>query len=49
MPCNKIDKPPVVYRFTEIIMTSIITLCKRWQNIDVFTPKMGFLVNFNVM
>ena len=25
-PCNKIDKPLVVYRFTGNIMTSIITL-----------------------
>ena len=26
-PCNKIDKPLVVYRFSGSIMTSIITLC----------------------
>ena len=25
-PCNKIDKPLVVYRFTENVMTSITTL-----------------------
>ena len=25
-PCNKIDKPLVVYRFTRNVMTSIITL-----------------------
>ena len=25
-PCNKIDRPLVVYRFTESIMTSITTL-----------------------
>ena len=25
-PCNKIDKPLVVYRFTGKVMTSIITL-----------------------
>ena len=25
-PCNKIDKPLVVYRFTGIVMTSISTL-----------------------
>ena len=25
-PCNKIDKPLVVYRFTGNVMTSIITL-----------------------
>ena len=27
-PCNKIDKPLVVYRFTGNMMTSITTLCK---------------------
>ena len=26
MPCNKIDKPLVVYRFSGNVMTSIITL-----------------------
>ena len=26
MPCNKIDKPLVVYRFMENVMTSITTL-----------------------
>ena len=26
MPCNKIDKPQVVYRFTGNVMTSITTL-----------------------
>ena len=26
MPCNKIDKPLVVYRFTGNVMTSITTL-----------------------
>ena len=25
-PCNKIDKPPVVYRFTGNVMTSLTTL-----------------------
>ena len=25
-PCNKIDKPPVVYRFSGNVMTSITTL-----------------------
>ena len=25
-PCNKIDKPPVVYRFTGNVMTSITTM-----------------------
>ena len=33
--CNKIDKPLVVYRFSGNVMTSIITLGKSWQNIDV--------------
>ena len=27
MPCNKIDKPLVVYRFLGSVMTSISTLC----------------------
>ena len=35
MPCNKIDKPLVVYRFTGNVMTSIITLHK--INIDYYT------------
>ena len=26
-PCNKIDKPLVVYRFTGNVMTSMTTLC----------------------
>ena len=43
--CNKIDKPLVVYRFSGNVMTSIITLRKRWQNIDVFTLKIRFLIN----
>ena len=47
-PCNKIDKPLVVYRFTGNVMTSIITLRKRWQNLDVFTPKKRFLISYNV-
>ena len=47
--CNKIDKPLVVYRFSGNGMTSNITLRKRWQNLDVFTPKMRFLINFHVM
>ena len=48
-PCNKIDKPLVVYRFSGNVMTSIITLRKRWPNFDIFTPKMRFLSNFNAM
>ena len=38
-PCNKIDKPLVVYIFLGNVMTSLITLRKRWQNLDFFTPK----------
>ena len=34
-PCNKIDKPPVVYRFSENVMTSIIV-----KNYNVFTAEM---------
>ena len=30
-------------------MMSIIKLHKRWQNMDLFTPKMQFLSNFNVV
>ena len=37
--CNKIDTPLVVYRFSGNVMTPIITLRKRWQNLDVFTQK----------
>ena len=33
-PCNKIDKPLVVYRFSGKVMTSIMTLRKRWQKCD---------------
>ena len=47
MPCTKINKPLVDYRFSNV-MTSIITLHK-WQNLDVFTLKMRFLSNFNGM
>ena len=48
MPRNKIDKPLVVYRFTGNVMPSIITLRKEWQNLDVFTPKIRFLISYNV-
>ena len=41
-PCNKIDKPLVVYRFTGNVMTSIITLRKIRETCDAFTPKMYF-------
>ena len=30
-------------------MTSIIALGNGWQNLDIFTPKMQFLINFDVM
>ena len=39
---NKIGKPLMVYRFSGNVMTSIIMLRKRWQNLVVFTPKCDF-------
>ena len=47
-PCNKINKPLVVYRFMGKVMTSIITLRKRWPNLDVFMPNIRFLISYNV-
>ena len=44
-PCNKIDKPLVVYRFSGNVMTSITTL----RNYEVFTPEMKFQSNHNVI
>ena len=44
-PCNKIDKQPVVYRFTGNAMT----LRKLREPFDVFTPRMQILSIFNVM
>ena len=41
-PCNKIDKPLVVYRFSGNDMASIIRLRKRWKDRDVFTPNFFF-------
>ena len=39
-PCNKIDKRPLVNRFSSITkITSIIMLRKRLQNLDVFRQK----------
>ena len=38
-PCNKFDRSLVDYRFTGNIMTSIITLRKIRENLDVFTQK----------
>ena len=37
-PCNKVDKPLVVYRFTEIVMTSITTL-RKLHNYNVFIAR----------
>ena len=37
-PCNKIDKPLVVYRFTRNVMTSITTL-RTLQNDYVFDAR----------
>ena len=48
-PCNTIDKPIVVYRFSGNAMTSIITLRETRETLDVFTTKMQFLSIFNVM
>ena len=35
-PCNKIDKPQVVYRFTGNVMTSITTLHTYWQKYNFY-------------
>ena len=40
--CNKIDKSLVVYIFSRNVMSSIITLRKIWQNLEVLTPKCEF-------
>ena len=48
-PCNKIDKPLVVYRFSGNVMTSITTLCTYLQNYYVFTPEMNLQSNLNVI
>ena len=42
-PCNKIDKPLVVYRFSGNVMTSIITFHNIRDTLGAFTPKMQFL------
>ena len=49
MPCNKIDKPLVVYIFTGNVMTSITTSRTKGQNYDFFTPQMRFQSNLNVI
>ena len=41
--CNKINKPLVIYIFLGNVMTSIKTLHKIRESLDVFTPKMQFL------
>ena len=41
-PCNKIDKPVVVYRFLGNVVVSLIMLRKIRENLDVFTPKCNF-------
>ena len=38
MPCNKIDKPLVVYRFAGNVMTSITTL-RTLHNYNVFNAR----------
>ena len=43
-PCNKIDKPLVVYRFTGNVMTSVTTLRTQLQKYSVFTAEMVFKV-----
>ena len=48
-PCIKIDQPLVVYRFSGNVMTSIITLRKIRETLDVFTPKMQFVSMFTAM
>ena len=48
-PCNNIDKPLVLYRFSGNVMTSVKTLRKIRETLEVFTPKMHFLSIFNFM
>ena len=43
-PCNKIDKPLVVYHYAMMLLTSRI-----WQNPNVFTPKIRFQNKFYVI
>ena len=43
-PCNKIDKPLVVNRFSGNVMTSIITLGKIRETFDVITQNCNFYV-----
>ena len=43
-PCNKIDKPLVVYRFSGNVMTSIITLSKIRELSTLSHQKCNFYV-----
>ena len=47
-PCNKIDKPLVVYRFTGNFMTSITTLRTLCQNNNIVTSEMRLKSNLYV-
>ena len=49
MPCNKIDKSLVLYRFWGNDMASITTLSTKSQNNNVFTAEMRFQNNLNVI
>ena len=42
-PCNKIDKPQVVYRFSGIVMSSIITLHTYMYKIIYMQLASGFM------
>ena len=48
MPYNKIDIP-LGFTDEHCLMTSFISLRKRWRKLDVFAPKMLFLSKFYVM
>ena len=48
-PCNKINKPLVIYKFLGNVMTSITTLHTYWQNYNVFTAEMRFQSKLNVI
>ena len=45
-PCNRIDKPLAVYRFSGTVMTPIITLRKIRGNLEVFKPKKAIFKYF---
>ena len=48
-PCNKIDNPLVVCRFTGNVMTSITTCVHNDKVISFFTAEMRFKSNLNVV